>query len=181
MTLDLDNSMRLVKVPIEKLVPHPKNPRIDLKPGMPMYEKLYRSIKEHTYIDPIIWNQTTGYIIAGHQRFQVLKDIAEEEGITLTSVPVIAVRLPEDKELTFLVGDNKITGVWDQEKLKQIMSEIPEDELALTGFDDFEIQSLLDTDIGEIDSDFIDTTDEGPKDKAPKTIVCPHCGKEFEL
>lgn len=147
-------------VPIDKLIPHPKNPRIDLKPGMPMYDKLAKSIEEHSYIDPIIWNETTGHIIAGHQRLQVMKDLSELDGESLEKVKVIVVNLPEEKELTFMVADNKITGIWDQEKLASLMKELEETDtdLALTGFDDFEIQAL----IGDISPETY--SDEGMED-----------------
>ena len=36
------------------------NPRKDLKPGDPEYEKLRRSIEEFGYVEPEIWNRRTG-------------------------------------------------------------------------------------------------------------------------
>jgi len=64
--------MVIEKIPIEKLIPADYNPRKDLKPGDAEYEKLKRSIKEFGYVEPIIWNKTTGNVVGGHQRLKVL-------------------------------------------------------------------------------------------------------------
>lgn len=165
--------LRLENVSVDKLIPNPENPRVDLVKGTPLYEKLYQSIKHHTYIDPIIWNERSGYIVAGHQRFQVLKDMAQEDGTELTEIPVIVVNLDESEERTFLVSDNKITGMWDTEKLTELFRKLEEDELPYTGFDDFEIASLLDDD--SVNEDIVidenDYSDNTP-DKFSVTIVC---------
>lgn len=179
--LNVDN-FTVEKIAIEKLKPHPSNPRIDLKPGMPLYEKLKQSILHHDYIDPIIWNKRTGHIIAGHQRFQVIKDIAEEDGVELKEIPVVVVDKSENEEKTFLVSDNKITGLWDSEKLEALFKELDEEDLAYTGFDDFEIASLIGAGEDDLLNDFFEGGEGG--DDAPKKnrmITCPHCGKEFEL
>ena len=49
--------MKFVKKKITDLIPANYNPRKDLKPGDPDYEKLKRSMHEFGYVDPIIWNQ----------------------------------------------------------------------------------------------------------------------------
>ena len=42
---------------VDKLVPADYNPRKDLKPGDPEYEKLKRSLSEFGYVEPVIWNK----------------------------------------------------------------------------------------------------------------------------
>ena len=49
--------MQIIKQKINKLIPADYNPRKDLKPGDPEFEKLKRSIHEFGYVDPIIWNK----------------------------------------------------------------------------------------------------------------------------
>ena len=136
--------MELVELPVDKVVPNPKNPRIDLKPGMPLYEKLKKSIENFGYADPIIWNERTGMIVSGHQRFQVMKDIAQKEGKELTTVQVVKVSMDESKQDGFMIAVNKITGLWDEEKLSAILRELDEEDRLNTGFDDYEIATLLD-------------------------------------
>ena len=54
--------MKIEKIEISKLNPAKYNPRKNLKPGDIEYEKLKRSILEFGYIEPVIWNKTTGNI-----------------------------------------------------------------------------------------------------------------------
>lgn len=145
-------------IPIDKLVPNPKNPRIDLRPGMPLYEKLKESIIHHDYTEPIIWNKQTGYIVSGHQRLQVMKDIAEEQNDPLTDVEVVVVDMPENRADTLMVAINKITGMWDNEKLSALFEQLSEEDLKYTGYEEFEIDSLLKGDEENIiieDEDYI--------------------------
>ena len=138
------NNMELIELPVEMVKPNPKNPRIDLKPGMPLYEKLKKSIENFGYADPIIWNEKTGMIVSGHQRFQVMKDIAQKEGKELTTVQVVKVSMDESKQDGFMIAVNKITGLWDEEKLSAVLRELDEEDRLNTGFDDYEIATLLD-------------------------------------
>ena len=167
------DNFRLENISVDRLIPHPDNPRVNLTKGMPLYEKLYQSIKHHTYIDPIIWNESTGHILAGHQRFQVLKDMADEDGTPLTEIPVIVVNLEESEERTFMVNSNKVSGMWDTEKLAELFRKLEEDDLQYTGFDDFEIQSLLNDDSVNEDIDIIDEEIEDNESHAfTVTLVC---------
>ena len=172
-----------VTLKVEEVKPNPKNPRIDLRPGMPLYEKLKDSIEKFEYVDPIIWNKTTGMIVSGHQRFQVMKDIAEAKGEKFDTVDVMQVEMTEAEQNTFMVAVNKITGLWDTEKLKALFQELSEEDLSYTGYDDFEIQALL----GDTDTESTDFSDDDPSynpdydSRGKKKVVCPHCGEEFEI
>ena len=74
------------------LLPADYNPRKDLKPGDAEYEKLKRSLETFGYVEPIIWNKTTGRVVGGHQRLKVLMDMG------ITEVECVVVEMPEDKE-----------------------------------------------------------------------------------
>lgn len=139
--MDITLNHRIIDV--EELIPNPKNPRIDLRPGMPLYEKLKNSLIHHEYVEPIVWNERTGYVVSGHQRLQVMKDIAEENGDPLEKVEVIVVDMPENVADTLMVALNQITGIWDEEKLSALFRELSEEDLSYTGFDDYEIKALI--------------------------------------
>lgn len=49
----MNTDMKLQKVPVEKLKPAKYNPRKDLKPGDPAYEKIKRSMTTYGYVDPV--------------------------------------------------------------------------------------------------------------------------------
>ena len=58
--------MELIKKNIQDLTPAAYNPRKDLQPGDPEYEKLKRSLDEFGYVEPVIWNKRTGNVVGGH-------------------------------------------------------------------------------------------------------------------
>jgi len=84
--------MEIAKIAIEKINPAPYNPRQDLKPGDPDYEKLRKSLEEFDCVEPLVWNKRTGHLVGGHQRLKVLKARGDRE------VMVSVVDLPLDKE-----------------------------------------------------------------------------------
>ncbi len=129
--------MKIVTLPVSDLHPADYNPRKDLAPGDKQYEKLTRSIETFGYVEPIVWNRTTGNIVGGHQRLKVLV----QKGYT--EVQVVEVELNEQEERILNVSLNKISGRWDNEKLTAILDELKEQgEMALTGFDDWELDAL---------------------------------------
>lgn len=142
--------MRIEEIEIEKLVPAKYNPRKDLKPGDPAYENLKKSILEFDYVDPIIWNEQTGHIIGGHQRFKILKDLGNKK------LFVSVVNLSLEKEKALNVGLNKINGEWDEKALEELLREITtfDIDMALTGFSDDELSNLLRPKNGIIEDDF---------------------------
>ena len=71
--------MTIQKIPIDQINPAAYNPRKDLQPGDPEYEKLKRSMQEFGYVEPIVWNKRTGNIVGGHQRYKVLLDTGMSE------------------------------------------------------------------------------------------------------
>ncbi len=105
--------MNIEKKKLADLQPADYNPRKDLKPGDADYEKLKRSIEEFGYVDPIIWNERTGRICGGHQRFKILKAQGVEEA------EVVIVDFDEEKEKAFNIALNKVNGDWDKDKLAE--------------------------------------------------------------
>jgi DNA modification methylase len=131
--------MEIRKIPIEKLNPAAYNPRKDLQPGDPEYEKLKRSMQEFGYVEPIVWNKRSGNIVGGHQRYKILLDMGMQE------VDCVVVDLDETKEKALNIALNKIQGDWDYEKLTDLLQELDtgEFDLELTGFDMDEIEDLM--------------------------------------
>ena len=131
--------MQVSKIPIGQLNPAAYNPRKDLQPGDPEYEKLKRSMQEFGYVEPIVWNKRTGNIVGGHQRYKVLLDIG------ISEVDCVVVDMDETKEKALNLALNKIQGDWDYEKLKDLLQELDtgEFDLELTGFDMDEIEELI--------------------------------------
>lgn len=129
--------MDIRTIPMTQLKSAAYNPRVDLKPSDPEYQKLKRSIEEFGFVDPIIWNQRTGNVVGGHQRLKVLKDLG------YTEVTVSVVDLDSEREKALNIALNKIEGDWDNELLVNLLQELDIDTLDLTGFDPEDIDSLL--------------------------------------
>ena len=131
------------------LLPADYNPRKDLKPGDAEYEKLKRSIEQFGYVEPVIWNKTTGRVVGGHQRLKVLIDMGMAE------VDCVVVELSEEKEKALNVALNKISGDWDKDKLALLIADlqVADFDVSLTGFEPAEIDAL-----------FKDTIKDGVKD-----------------
>ncbi|MCH8151888.1 MAG: DNA modification methylase [Planctomycetes bacterium] len=124
--------MDLHSIPIDRINPAPYNPRKDLQPGDPEYEKLQRSIEEFGCVEPLVWNRRTGNLIGGHQRLKILKAQGDSE----VYVSVIDLSLEREKALN--VALNKIAGDWDPRKLAELLDELtqlPGFDIELTGFD----------------------------------------------
>jgi len=139
--------MIIKKIPIEKLKPAKYNPRKDLRPGDPEYEKLKRSIMEFGYVEPIVWNERTGNVVGGHQRLKILTELGE------TEIVCVITNLDETKEKALNLSLNKIEGKWDEFKLKNIFDELKiEDSIPFTGFEPKEIEDLTEK-YGIIDID----------------------------
>lgn len=131
--------MIIETVDIDRLNPAVYNPRKDLKPGDPDYEKLKKSILAFDMVEPLVWNKQTGNLVGGHQRLKILKELGHAE----TEVSVVD--LNETKEKALNLALNKISGEWDFPKLKDILEELDVGDLdiEITGFDLKEIEDLM--------------------------------------
>jgi DNA modification methylase len=135
----MKQNMIIRKVPVTDINPAEYNPRKDLKPGDPAYEKLKRSMIEFGYVEPIIWNEETGNIVGGHQRYKVL--VAEGN----TEVECVIVKMSAEREKALNVALNKVTGDWEFEALAELIKDLEAQDfdVTLTGFDAAEIEDLF--------------------------------------
>ena len=135
------------------LIPADYNPRKDLKPGDAEYEKLKRSIEQFGYVEPVIWNKTTGFVVGGHQRLKVLLDMG------ITEVECVVVEMDAEKEKALNIALNKISGEWDKDKLALLIADLQgaDFDVSLTGFEPAEIDSLFkDAQQGKVKDDDFD-------------------------
>lgn len=164
-------------IPIDQINAAAYNPRVDLQPGDPEYEKLKRSIEEFGYVEPIVWNERTGNMVGGHQRYKIM---VQEQGHTKLAVSVVD--LDDQKERLLNIALNKVSGDWNEEALTKLLVDLQQDgaDISLSGFDDVDLRQML----GEIEiPNFEAGTAEDQGDLGvltSKLVTCPHCGEEFE-
>lgn len=125
------------EIKVAQLNAAPYNPRVDLEPGMPEWEKLKRSIEQFGNVEPIVWNKRTGNVVGGHQRLAVLKSMGYE------TVPCSIVDLDETDEKLLNIALNKIKGQWDYEKLEDILRDFDYEVATASGFSAEEIAVIL--------------------------------------
>jgi DNA modification methylase len=144
--------MLIEKKNTAELLPADYNPRKDLRPGDPEYDKLKRSIEQFGYVEPVIWNKVTCCVVGGHQRLKVLIDMG------ITEVECVVVEMDVEKEKALNIALNKISGEWDKEKLALLIADLQgaDFDVSLTGFDPAELDDLLKDSIkdGIHDDDF---------------------------
>ncbi|MEN8493464.1 site-specific DNA-methyltransferase [Dehalococcoides sp. THU3] len=131
--------MQIEKLKTELLIPADYNPRKDLKPGDPEYEKLKRSIEQFGYVEPVIWNKTTGRVVGGHQRLKVLLNMG------ITEVECVVIEMDEEKEKALNIALNKISGDWDKDKLALLIADLQgaDFDVSLMGFEPAELDALF--------------------------------------
>lgn len=131
--------MEIQTIAIDKVKPAAYNPRKDLKPGDPEYEKLKKSIAEFDIVEPLIWNKRSGNLVGGHQRLKVLRERGD------ATVEVSIVDLDDAKEKALNIALNKISGEWDYPVLMGLLKELDAGDLnmEITGFDYKEFEDLM--------------------------------------
>ena len=113
-------------------------------------------------------------LLDGSSKIKELAVRAKELG--MEEVPCICVRdLSEEQVKAFRLADNKVAefSSWDPDKLADELAEILNIDMTAFDFPDMALDEL-----NVSDDDFLQDT-EIVKDRTPKKIVCPHCGKEF--
>lgn len=133
------NPMRMERRRLADLIPAAYNPRKAPTPEDPEYQDIKASIQGLGYADPIVINYD-GTIIKGHQRRTVMMDMGIEEA----EVVVLDIR-DKAKEKMINVALNKITGKWDLQILKDLLSDLDLNgyDFSVTGFHQDDLEDLI--------------------------------------
>lgn len=133
-------SLKIERISIGEINPAPYNPRKDLRPHDPEYKRLVRSISEFGLVEPLVWNRRSGNLVGGHQRFKVLV----ARGAKRVEVSVVDLNPQREKALN--VALNRVSGLWDERKLAELLDDLlaaPEIDVEVTGFELPDVQSLI--------------------------------------
>lgn len=110
---------------------------------------LKRGIKQHGFLGGLVVNKFTGNtLVSGHQRITQLDalekyDPETKENDYKVRVELIEVDLKTEQELVVLLNNPNAQGVWDYEKLKQLVPNI-----------DYKLAGLTDADLSMIGVDY---------------------------
>ena len=143
--------------PLDELIPYANNARLHSRTQI---RKLQRSLKQFGWTNPILVDDA-GNIVCGHGRLEA----ARLNGESL--VPVISLGdMSEADRRAYIIADNKLAedASWSKGLLRSELSGLIElgYDVELTGFDTFEIDSLLSFDNDDaIEEERVELPDEG--------------------
>jgi DNA modification methylase len=148
--------MEIKQLKLKDLIPYANNPR-----KKQAIDKVASSIKEFGWQQPIVVDQDM-VIVVGHTRYQAAQKLG------LDKVPVqIATGLTEAQIKAYRLLDNRANqdALWDDDMLKIEVQDIDkmDIDLALTGFDEKELDKLL-----FVEQDGLTDEDAVPEDVEPK-------------
>ena len=141
------NTLNVEYRKVEALIPYARNPRTHAESQI---VKIAASIVEYGWTNPILIDGENG-IIAGHGR------LAAARKLGLDQVPVIELaHLTSAKKRALVIADNRLAldAGWDEEMLALEVTDLSDlgYNLALTGFEDAEIEALLAADVTDIET-----------------------------
>jgi DNA modification methylase len=129
----INASPEIRRVPVKSLKPAPYNPRRIDPAAMAGLEK---SLERFGVVEPIIFNQRSGFVVGGHQRLKVLRRMK----VSQADVVVVDLDDTDEKALNLALNNLAITGEFS-DKLAGLLHEIGTANAAL--FADLRLDSLL--------------------------------------
>jgi DNA modification methylase len=153
--------MKIQDVAVNKLIPYAKNSRTH---SAEQVAQIAASIKEFGFRNPILVDGVG--VIAGHGRLMAAQKLG------LDQVPTIDCSdMSESQKKAYIIADNKLAmnAGWDTAMLTIEMQELEDEgfDLTLLGFDDKELNALLEPEINEglTDEDQVPEAPVEPKTK----------------
>ncbi len=162
---------------VEALIPYARNPRTHSDAQV---AKIAASIVEYGWTNPVLVDGDNG-VVAGHGR------LAAARKLGLTEVPVIELaHLTPSQKRAYVISDNRLAldAGWDEELLSLELAELSDAgyDLALTGFEESELESLLaDEKTAAEDGQQSAQTDAGDDVPEPPAVPVSHTGDVWAI
>jgi len=154
--------MQIKEVEVTALIPYAKNSRTH---DDAQVAQIAASIKEFGWTNPILVDGDKG-VIAGHGRLLAARKLG------MAKVPTIELKdMTEAQKKAYIIADNKLAlnAGWDTAMLSIEMKDLEDEgfDLALLGFDDKELNALLEPEVTEglTDEDSVPDAPDEPKTK----------------
>ena len=164
--------MKIEEISIEKIIEYGTNPRRNDH----VVPKMAKAIKEFGFKIPILL-KPNNELIDGHLRLKAAKSLK------LKTVPAIYVQDLSDQQMRALrISINKLSEVaeWDTDLLKLEFKKLENFDLSLTGFEEFEIETInqeFEIQKASLDDQSHFLTD---NESNGKSTQCPKCGHVFK-
>jgi len=154
--------MQIEKIKLEDLKEFPNNVRIHTKRNL---DTIKKSLSEFGLYKPIVVQKSTHYIVAGNGTYQAAKALGWEE------IECNVIDIDDEKAKALLIVDNRSGDLsqMDEKSLLDFLQEFDKETLDLTGYDDKELDKMLQFQEGTLFDD--DKKDKPKKDKKEKQEV----------
>jgi hypothetical protein len=122
--MNIRQDFEIRDVELSGLIAAPYNPRAISDEALGGLEA---SITRFGLVEPIIWNETSGRVVGGHQRLKVLA----RQGVARVKVVVVHLSETEEKALNVTLNNHALCGDWTADLnvlLAEIKSELPSEE-----------------------------------------------------
>lgn len=123
-------------IELDRLKPHPRNPRHHPEPGTPEWNALRESLR-HDYYDPLVWNKRNGFLVSGHLRAA----IASHDGVE--RIDCVVVDYDEATHVARMISANRHAGSFDDEQVMALLGELKDLESNLAGFTDEQLIDVI--------------------------------------
>ncbi|MEQ2422263.1 ParB N-terminal domain-containing protein [Megasphaera sp. CLA-AA-H81] len=128
-------------------------------------KRLKKGLKKFGLVQPLVWNETTGVLVSGHQRLSILDETYKypDNDYTLT-VSVVHLSEKDEKILNVQLNNQSMMGEFDYDALRDMQFEAP--DLDQLGFSDSDLDIVFRENGGEIGKLVADSEEaEETKDK----------------
>jgi ParB-like chromosome segregation protein Spo0J len=155
------SELKIEHVATDSLVPYARNPRTHTEAQV---AQIAASIREFGWTNPLLIDEQSS-VIAGHGRLSAARKLG------LSEIPAIRLTgLTEAQKRALVIADNKLAmnAGWDDELLRLELEELQamDFDIALTGFGDMELSTILGPSGGLTDED---DAPEPPADPVTRT------------
>lgn len=151
-------------VKLADMKPAPYNPR---KISQKAFDGLAATIDEFGLVQEIVWNQKTGNIVGGHQRYKVLL----ERGVKSTTVSVVDLSEDKEKQLNVALNNPHTQGEFN-DSIDDLLEQISDN----TSFESMLLDELMTPEFEPIKSETVSRLDQ----YSPMHVDCPNCGHSFD-
>lgn len=112
-------------------------------------KRLKKGLKKFGLVQPLVWNETTGVLVSGHQRLSILDETYKypDNDYTLT-VSVVHLSEKDEKILNVQLNNQSMMGEFDYDALRDTQFEAP--DLDQLGFSDSDLDIVFGENGGEI-------------------------------
>lgn len=155
------SEMKIETVKMEDLHPYAKNTRIHGKRNL---EAIKTSLEAFGQTKPIVVRRATMEILCGNGTYEAACALGWKE------IQCHVIDIDEDRAKALMIADNKTSDLSenDQKNLLDLLQDMDADLLGLTGFDDAELDKMLQFNEGEMFKDDEKKKEKKPKEEKPK-------------